>query len=192
MWKKNKKQWRDSLKKTKKIENLKEERKSIIKVLAERTKMFYDKETETENIIAALREHISALTNQLETHEKYIQDLESKIKELNLQIEKLKHRMRDDRRFKMFVDIKREVNDLKEQNEELQYRVEKEVTQSMPMMTLSGKMTSPKIRALSGGTCRPNSSSRPKTSSRGKPSRARKISVEDLPSRLDVSDKIAY
>ena len=178
--------------KDKEIENLKEEMKSIIKTLAERTKMFYEKETETENIITALREHISALTNQLETHENYIQNLESKIKELNLQIERLKHKLKDDRRFKMFVDIKREVNDLKEQNEELQYRVEKEVTLSMPMMTSSGKMTSPKIRSLSGGTCRSNSSSRPKSSSRGKSASAKKITIEDLPGRLDVSDKIAY
>ena len=171
--------------KEKEVEEIKAEMKSLIQELTDRTKMFQEKETETENIIATLRKYIQTLTNNLESSGSYIKELEAKINELMLEIEILKQRLQSNRRFKMFVDIKREVNDLKEQNEELQHRVEKEMTLSIPMMTSTGRMTSPRIRALSADPCRSRAScpksSRPKTSLGRK-----RIAIEDLPSRLDV------
>ena len=149
------------------IQELDNEMKSLLHDMDCRKRKFEEKEAQSLDIIRELRGQIMALKQSLEESNTSNSHLTQQIQIYLIEIEKLNQRLHSDKRFKQFVDIKRQVNTLKDKNEILSLKVlEHENTVAMPVMKKSGKVTTKRSRVMSAGT-RPMSQcrlQRPKSS----------------------------
>lgn len=134
------------------IKRMDEDIKALLRDLDARTRTFERKEAESLDIIRELRRQFMAVQDELDATLESKDDLQRRLSECELEIERLKQRMRSDQRFKKFVDIKREVNTLKDQNEMLSLKVmEHENHVRMPVMRKSGKIVTKRSRVMSAG-----------------------------------------
>ena len=131
------------------IQEMDDEIASLIGTLESKTRTFQAKEAESMDVIRELRKKINGLKDMLEDSQSSNKNLHEQI-EVHLQeIERLKQKMMCDKRFKQFVDIKRENNTLKGENEKLSLKVLE--TEKIPMMKKSGKVTVKRSRVMSAG-----------------------------------------
>ena len=139
------------------IKALEDEMANLIKELADMTKMFEIKEVEHKNLTEELRRLIEQLKLKLTTSEATNLSLREKIEEYLAEIERLKRKLANDRRFKHFVAIKREVNELRDQKDELLIKVTAHERETpLPVMKATGKVTTEGSRVRSAGSVTPS------------------------------------
>ena len=135
------------------IQEMDREITNLIGTIETKTRTFERKEAESMDIIRELRTKINGLKDTLEESQKSNKDLNDKVICYLTEIERLKQKLLSDKRFKQFVDIKRENNSLKGQNEKLSLKVlETENQPRIPMLKKSGKVTVKRSRVMSAGT----------------------------------------
>lgn len=132
------------------IREVEEEMKAILMEFEVQTKVFTEKENMSKSLIEELKKHMTDLRNKLEASERYSSDLEEQINEYLIEIEKLKYKLANDKRFKKFVAIKRECNELKNQNEALLHRSHFGHAHSIPILNAEGRVTSPTGKITTG------------------------------------------
>ena len=134
------------------IQEMDEEIANLLGTLETKTRTFEKKEAESMDIIRELRKKINSLKDLLNEAQTSNKDLNDQIANHLREIERLKQKMMSDQRFKQFVDIKRENNSLKGENEKLSLKVlETENQNKIPMMKKSGKVTVKRSRVMSAG-----------------------------------------
>ena len=97
----------------------------------------------SQRLVSELRRQIVGMKTRLEDSEKYQSDLQEQINAYMREIERLQYKLGHDKRFQKFVEIKRECNDLKTQNETLLHRVHLVHAHSIPLLNAEGRVTSP-------------------------------------------------
>ncbi|XP_013391041.1 myosin heavy chain, clone 203 isoform X1 [Lingula anatina] len=108
-------------------------RKKLTKLNNEK-KEFAQKEKDYEDLIARLRAQIAELQIRVEKSETIRQELEREIERLLKEIEKLKKHIGADRSFKNFVELKRELNFVKDENEDLRHFVRGKQPPTLPVL----------------------------------------------------------
>lgn len=111
---------------------------------------FKVKEMEFEALAKSLRDLIQTLEAKLAASENTNKQLRNDIQSHLAEIERLKAKLASDKRFVQFVAVKREVNELKGENQELMQKVlHHEDSQPFPVMKKSGKVTTAGSRVKS-------------------------------------------
>ena len=121
------------------MEKIRSEMSNLVREMTDKTNMFEEKEFELEHVILTLRDEMTTLKDHLSASQQSNADLRALVAELEAEIDRLKQKLASDKRFKQFVAIKREVNDLKDMNETLFHRV-CEKPDHIPVMKRSGKV----------------------------------------------------
>ena len=130
---------------------MKEVEDEIRKILAElhvKTRAFEDKDNLSRALIQELRDQVLDHKARLDESERYQTDLQDQIDAYLQEIEKLRLKLASDKRFKMFVEVKRECNDLKERNEVLLHQRNGHLghAHSIPFLSANGRVMSPVSR----------------------------------------------
>ena len=134
------------------MQEMEKEISSLIGTIQTKTRHFEAKEAESLDMIRELRRKINGLKEMLEDSNASNKDLTEQITAYVKEIERLKAKLLSDKRFKQFVDIKRENTSLKGENEKLSLLVkDTDFQPKIPMMKKSGKVTVKRSRVMSAG-----------------------------------------
>ncbi len=131
------------------VDSMKGEMANLIEEMAEKTELLTESKTKAERDIDEFKKHVRLLCEKLDEKDLTIAEQRRHTRELQTEVQRLKRQANNNKKFRMFVDIKKEINDLKERNEILECEADKMASLSLPMMTSSGKLTTPEIRARS-------------------------------------------
>jgi chromosome segregation ATPase len=130
--------------------------------LANRVKEFNERDKANQKLIKEQRTEIEGLLAKIRSLEEQNGDMNAKIVEYLKEIEYLRSKLASDTRFKQFVSIKRDYNDLKDKNDTLMFKVyeHEKVCPPMPFMTAKGRIKSAAgRRTVSPSIKRPGSAS---------------------------------
>ncbi|CAD5124068.1 DgyrCDS12371 [Dimorphilus gyrociliatus] len=96
---------------------IKRELESLLKEISEKTQIYSKNIEEKENLLEEFKNIITELTDKITNSDKQIENLQGQVNALEEEIKRLKWRLRNDTKFKQFVQVKRELIDLKSKNE---------------------------------------------------------------------------
>ena len=163
------------------IKALQDDITNLVRDLSEMTHMFQTKEIEYENLTKELRKLIEDLYMRLQTSEATNHSLRENIEDYLAEIERLRRKLASDTRFRQFVAVKREVNELKDQKDELLIRVTAhEIDTPIPVMKRSGRVTTAGSRVKSAGCIRATEQSLEAKLSRPKSAKTLRALSEDV------------
>ena len=126
------------------MEQLKNQLGDILKQMQQKDLQSEKRELELKDILQEMKRRLAELTAQLEGTRGANLQLRQQVEDQEKEIERLRAKLSSDSRFKKFVNIKREVNDLREQNQSLYQRVtdHEKCSHHIPVMKRSGRVTS--------------------------------------------------
>ena len=150
--------------KTDELSEAKASLNALTEELCTRVRDFNERDELNQKLIKELRNEIECLLARLQSAELDNSALQAQVLDQLAEIERLRSKLSRDTRFKKFVTIKREYNDLKEKNDNLLHRVyeHEQVCPPIQFMTSKGRVKSaaPVRRSVSSpGGNRPVSAS---------------------------------
>ena len=119
--------------------------KNKLTLLHREKSLWSDKQKDYESEIAALREEVAKLRRALNDSERMRSDLHEQMDELLKELNALRQRMTSEsngQAFKEFVQLKREMTSLREENDDLRGRLKAKTGTVLPSLKQSGAMQS--------------------------------------------------
>ena len=154
------------------MRTLRQEMVDTQQALADSQRLCVEKDAECERVANTLRAEIDELHCSLRHSHSHSSALDDEIESLKLEIRKLTQRLSNDTRFKQYIDIRREADKLRENNETLLSKVVEYETASPSVSVIrrSGRVTSARGRMRgSPETLTASLSQRPKSSRQLRP-----------------------
>ena len=136
----------DMNKKDAKIEELHESLQSLMEELKIKTKLFEEKEIQLEELINVLRTEIGKLNDRVLQSDARSDDLQRRLAAAMREIEILRKKLANSGRFRKYVEVKREVLDLRDKNDALVYRFSEELKPVLPVMKTDGRVKSAGVK----------------------------------------------
>ena len=136
----------DMNKKDAKIKELHESLQSLMEELKIKTKLFEEKEIQLEELINVLRTEIGKLNDRVLQSDARSDDLQRRLAAAMREIEILRKKLANSGRFRKYVEVKREVLDLRDKNDALVHRFSEELKPILPVMKTDGRVKSAGVK----------------------------------------------